>query len=54
MGFSGMQKAIVALIISALQVLELATGWQSGITESYLLMLLAVLNPLLVWVIPNR
>ena len=50
----GMQKAIVALIIAALQIIELITGWSSGITEQYLLMVLAVLSPILVWVVPNR
>jgi hypothetical protein len=50
----GMQKAIASLVLAILTVLEVATGWKSGINEDWILILLAALNPLLVWAIPNK
>ena len=50
----GMQKAIIALILAVLQIIEIWSGWKSGITEEWLITVLAVLGPILVWAIPNR
>lgn len=47
-------KAIVALVLSALSLIELGTGWQSGVTEDWLLATIAIITPILVWAIPNR
>lgn len=51
---SEMNKAIAAFVVSALTLVELWFGWETpGITEQWILTLLAVINPLLVWGIPN-
>ena len=50
----GIQKALVALVLSALTIVELLTGWKSGVTEDWLIGLLAILSPILVWLVPNR
>lgn len=47
-------KAIIAAILSILTLIEVWSGWQSGITEDYLITLFAVLTPILVWFIPNK
>lgn len=47
-------KAIAAFIVSALALVEIFTGWQNDtITETWILTVLMVLNPVLVWLIPN-
>jgi hypothetical protein len=47
-------KAIVAVILSILQLVELWTGWSSpGITEEWLETLLMILLPLLVIIVPD-
>lgn len=53
--FNGiMNKAIAAAIMSLLTLLELYFGFKSGITEEWLLALIAILTPIIVWIIPNR
>ena len=50
-------KAIVALIMAILIILEQIYGWEitgSGITEEWITNVLAILTPILVWLIPNR
>ena len=48
-------KAIVATIMALLLIIEVWTGWKSDfITEEGLVTTLAVLTPILVWLIPNR
>ena len=52
---SEFNKAIVALIMSALTIVEITTGFSiPGVSEMWLTMLLLVLNPILVWAVPNR
>lgn len=48
-----MLKAIVALIISAVELVELWSGSQLGVTEEWVETTLMVLLPILVWLIPN-
>jgi hypothetical protein len=50
----GIQKAIAAVVLSVLMLIEIGTGWQSGVTEEWILATLAILSPILVYVIPNR
>ena len=48
-------KALVAFIMSALVLLEDLFGWTFGfVTEQGIIAILAILTPLLVWLIPNR
>ena len=51
---AGAQKALVVLVLSALELLEYFTGWKSGIGEDWIMSVLAVLAPILVWFTPNR
>ena len=47
-------KAIAALIMAALSVLTIATGWTFGtVTEETILAVLAVATPVFVWLVPN-
>jgi purine-cytosine permease-like protein len=48
-------KAIVALIMAVLVVLEALTGFSvPGLSEEVITVVLAALTPILVWLIPNR
>ena len=47
-------KAWVALIMAIIIVVEDVTGWGSGITEEWVIATLAILTPILVWLVPNR
>lgn len=50
-----MVKAVVALIMSALELIELLTGWSwtGVIDEQWIETLLMVLTPILVWLVPD-
>lgn len=50
----GMQKAIAALVLAAAQLIEIITGWQFGLSEDWVLATLAILTPIVVWIVPNR
>lgn len=47
-------KAWVALLVAALIIIEDWTGWKSGITEEWIITILAVISPIVVWLIPNK
>ena len=48
-------KAWAALIMSVLQLAELFTGMSlTGVSEEIILTVLALITPLVVWLIPNR
>lgn len=47
-------KAVVALIMALLVVAELHFGVTLGVTEDFVISLLALLSPILVWLVPNR
>jgi hypothetical protein len=49
-------KAWVALIMSALIIIEEWTGWSglAGLTEQGITIILSLITPLLVWITPNR
>jgi hypothetical protein len=53
---TGLDKAIVAAIMSILALIEIAFGFNVGhdLTEEWLLGLIAILTPILVWLVPNR
>jgi hypothetical protein len=40
---------IVAVVLGALELIEVWTGWKSGITEEWILSVLAVFTPILAW-----
>jgi hypothetical protein len=40
---------IVAVILGALEIIEAWTGWKSGITEDWILSILAVLTGVFAW-----
>ena len=49
------QKAIVAVIMAVLLLIETWFGWKSEyISEEWILSILAILTPFLVWLIPNK
>jgi len=49
-------KAIVAFVLGALSIVNLVfgTGWWSNVTEETIGIVLAVLMPILTWLVPNR
>jgi hypothetical protein len=50
----GIEKMLIALVMSALGLIEVATGFSvSFISEEWLLSLIFVLTPILVWAAPN-
>lgn len=50
----GVEKALAALFISALQLITLFTGSDISGGEEWFLMISAVLAPIIVWIVPNR
>lgn len=49
-----MNKAIAAFILAGLTIIELWTGWGApGITEEWIITVLALLTPIIVWLVPN-
>lgn len=51
---SAYNKAWAAAVVAALTLVELYTGFSLGLSENAILALLAVLSPVLVWLVPNR
>lgn len=53
--FTTVDKALTALILAVLSIANLAWGtdWFGGNAEEWVAALIAVLTPILVWVIPN-
>lgn len=47
-------KAIVAVIMSVIALIEEFYGKQLGISEEWVLTTIAILTPVLVWLVPNR
>lgn len=52
--FTSIDKALVALIMAALWLLNYFTGYTSGVTEQTVAGLVGVLTPILVWLVPNK
>lgn len=49
------QKGIVALVMAILLIIEDWTGWSTGgITEEWVITILGVLTPIVVWLTPNK
>jgi len=48
-----MTAAIVALIMSALELVVLWTGWTINISHEWVETLLMVLTPIFVWLVPS-
>lgn len=47
-----MTQALIALVISVLDVVEIWTQWSPGIDHQWIETLLMVLNPILIWMAP--
>lgn len=52
--FSSIDKAVVALLMAGVFLLNNLVGWDLGLGEDTLNAVAAVLSPLLVWLVPNR
>ena len=51
--FTASDKAYVAAIMAVLLIIETFTGWSLGITEEWVITILAVITPIIVWLVPN-
>ena len=52
--FTSFDKAIVAVIMGILLILEQIFGWSFGLTEEGVTVILAVLTPIFVYFFPNK
>jgi hypothetical protein len=52
--FTTVDKAVVALIMAAIFLVNNFTGWHLGLSEDTVNAVAGVLAPLLVWLVPNR
>jgi len=52
--FTSMDKALVALVMGVLFILNSVAGINLGFTESQVGSVIGVLTPVLVWLIPNK
>ena len=54
--FSTVDKALVALVLAILSIVNLVwgPGWWTNATEETVGVIIAVLMPILVWLVPNR
>lgn len=52
--FTTWDKAIVAIIMGALSIANLAFGWDFGADEETVSGIIAFLTPILVYLVPNR
>lgn len=54
MEFTQYNKLWAACVMSILALVELHFGWSFGLSEEIVLSIIAIITPLLVWLIPNR
>ena len=52
--FTQLDKAIAAAIMAVISVIALAGGLSDVLTEEWVAGVVAVLTPILVWIIPNK
>jgi len=54
--FTSIDKALIALIMAALALVNLLSGheWFGGVSEEAVAWIVAILTPILVWAIPNK
>lgn len=52
--FTTMDKALAALVMAAIFLVNNFTGWHLGIGEDTANAIAAILTPLLVWLVPNK
>jgi len=52
--FTSWDKALVALIMAILYLLNMWTGWFGGVTEESIGSIIAILTPIFVWLVPNK
>lgn len=52
--FTSIDKALVALIMSVLMLLNYFTGLTVGVTEEVVTAVVGGLLPILVWIVPNK
>jgi hydroxymethylglutaryl-CoA reductase len=48
-----MKAAIVAAVMSVLELIELWGGFSTGVTQDWILSLMMILTPILVWFVPG-
>lgn len=51
---SSVDKAIVALIMAIVALINSTTNFHIGLTETQVTVILTVLSPALVWLVPNK
>lgn len=52
--FTAIDKALVALVMGLLSILNLVFGIDLGITPETISVIIAAITPLLVWLVPNK
>ena len=52
--FTSIDKAIVAVVMAALYLLNTFTGLDIGLSEETVTGIIAAVTPLLVWLVPNK
>jgi hypothetical protein len=52
--FTSIDKALTAIVMAALYLLNALGGIEIGLAEDTVAAIIAVLTPLLVWIVPNR
>ncbi len=52
--FTGIDKALIALVMAAIYILNTFFGFHLGINEMTLNTIVAVITPILVYLIPNK
>lgn len=52
--FTSLDKALVALVMGALYLLNSFAGIDLGVSEGTITAIIAALTPILVWAVPNR
>lgn len=52
--FTTVDKAIAALVMATIFLVNNFTGWQLGLDEETVNAIAGVLTPIVVWLVPNR
>lgn len=52
--FSSIDKAVIALLMASVFLLNNLVGWDLGLGEDTVNAIAAIMTPLLVWLVPNR
>jgi hypothetical protein len=52
--FTSIDKALTAAVMGLLSIASLVFGWNFGIGEDAVIKIIAVVTPILVWLVPNK